>query len=225
MKKILIFILSLVPVICFPQINQFQYPEIKKEGKNITDFVPKGWTIMDEVSGEFNLDKLNDIALIIKSNKVLNADSTDPGSGFAPKILMILFKQPDKTWKLSCVATKIFDTTQAGVQNCHPYKGIKAMHDTLTITFATGGTVVDNTTYYFRFQNNDWCLVGKYMKEDDMQKSMGVYLVSYESVNFISGKVESGKYDPDTKRNKYDEKEIKVKPLIKLSEFDNRNED
>ncbi|NLK92528.1 MAG: hypothetical protein GX273_05260, partial [Bacteroidales bacterium] len=47
--------------------NLFRYPIIEKFKKNLTEFIPSGWEILDSVSFDYNNDLLLDYVVIIET--------------------------------------------------------------------------------------------------------------------------------------------------------------
>src|SRR5262249_18302127 len=72
MKKLLLFAFLLLNFIAASAQENFKfptekdYPQIVKSGRDITDFVPKDWKIVDKKTGDLNNDKLDDWALVVK---------------------------------------------------------------------------------------------------------------------------------------------------------------
>ncbi len=214
-SKVLLVCLVFIPFTGFSQIKSFQFPQIAREGNDITDFIPESWEIKDSVQADFNEDKSSDLAMVVESKQSLNTNS----NSFYPKMLIILFAKPDKSWQLSAIATQLFDTTGEDPFVPHPYQGLVVRRNTLGVQFAYGGTVVDNRTYYFRFQNKGWYLIGMDNEQIDKHKTFGVYLMKAKSVNFITGKETVKRYYPKDKKYTSSIINQSPKPLVELTEF------
>lgn len=218
MKNILVIILTLSAIFCFSQIDNYKFPKIKSTAKNKSDFIPVDWTIRDSVSGDFNKDNLKDIAVVIQTKKPLLFEdktcfSTEP---FYPKILIILLRQTDKTLLLSTTNTKLFDNCNWGVQGSDPFEKIEVRRNTLGIQFMTGGTSRNYITYYFRFQNNDWYLIGADSFQFWAGHTEGKDAFYNEKINYVTGEKEMYNEDQNGKKNGCKKTKIQQTPLIKL---------
>ena len=210
-------------IICNGQESIFLIPEIPKNGKSITEFIPANWNIRDSLSGDFNKDNLRDVAVVIQSKQPLTSIDTvcfsnDP---FYPKALIILLRQQDKSLQLSKRATKIFGDCNWGIQGSDPFDRIEERRNTIGLIFMTGGTTRNQLSYYFRFQNNDWYLIGAESFQYWAGHTDGPGSFYSEEINFLTS--EKVKYNADEKGNKSEYKKTAIgrKPLIKLSDFSN----
>ncbi|WP_291103272.1 MULTISPECIES: hypothetical protein [unclassified Flavobacterium] len=222
MKNILVIILTLSATLCFSQIDNYKFPKIKPIGKNKNDFIPTDWTILDTISGDFNKDSLNDIAVVIQTKKPLLFEdktcfSTEP---FYPKILIILLRQTDKTFQLSTTATKLFGNCNWDIQGQEPFEKIEVRRNTLGIKFLTGGTSRNSLSYYFRLQNNEWYLIGAESFQYWAGHTNGKDAFYNEKINFVTSEKEMYNEDQNRKKNSYKKTKLKQKPLIKMMNFD-----
>ena len=206
----------------YSQIDNFKFPQIELIGKSFQDFVPTNWKIKDSISGDFNKDTLQDIILIVESNKTIVTNknecfSTEP---FYPKMIIICFRKKDGTFYLSRTANKLFGKCNWGIQGEDPYEKTLKRRNTFGVKFLTGGTTRNYLTYYFRFQDNDWYLIGSESYQywaNHTEEKKSFY---NESINLIKGLRET--FNEDKKGNRTDYKIVKFskKPLLKLVEFD-----
>jgi hypothetical protein len=139
---------------------------------------------------------------------------------YFPKMLIVLLRQPDKTFKLSTLAIKLFGNCNWGVQGKDPYDGIVNRNGTLDIKFLTGGTQRNSLSYYFRYQDHDWYLIGaeSYLYWVGHTDSEDAFY--NEKINLVTGIRES--YNEDEKgkkRSNYEKKTFEKKRLVKLSQF------
>lgn len=209
--------------ICNGQGSLFLLPKISESGKTIAEFIPVNWNIHDSLLGDFNSDKLIDVALVIQSKQPLALKDTVCFSDepFYPKALIILFRQQDKSLQLSTTATRIFGDCNWGVQGSDPFDRIEKRRNTIGLIFMTGGTTRNQLSYYFRFQNNDWYLIGAESFQYWAGHTDGPGSFYSEEINFLLN--EKVKYDADDKGNKsgYKTVFIEKKQLIKLGDFSN----
>jgi hypothetical protein len=222
MKSIFLLFFVLIHSLCFSQADNYQFPKIVQTGKSLTDFVPLNWKIRDTISCDFNKDSLKDWAIVIETIKPLVFEDTTCFSSepFYPKMLIVIFKQSDETFQLSTFATKLFGNCNWGVQGLDPFDKIFVRRNTLGITFLTGGTLRNYISYFFRFQNNDWYLIGVDSLQYWAGHTDGPDAFAYEDINLITGVKETYNTDQHGKRKNYKKTLLEHKPLIKLSELD-----
>src|SRR5215813_314565 len=99
-KLFFVVILLLAAKIAFAQDKfvfpkESDYPDLIESGKNGEAFVPEGWQLLDDYSGDLNGDTLPDYAMVVqgRSEKFINKNNglgTDPFNT-NPRILIILF--------------------------------------------------------------------------------------------------------------------------------------
>ena len=69
-------------------------PIIAKLPNNIAEFVPKGYEVLDTTFGNLNLDKFQDLIMVLKSPKEDTLDSYEN-----PRPLLILLGEKNGTYK------------------------------------------------------------------------------------------------------------------------------
>lgn len=96
----LVFALCLAFLICsLPGLltsaayaQQVQYPAIKRNAQDLTDFVPPGWEIRDGTTGDLNKDGLADKALVLERSTGKGAtNEQDSTASAVPRMLVVLF--------------------------------------------------------------------------------------------------------------------------------------
>lgn len=131
-----------------------------KNEKDIFSLVPDGWHILERVEGEptkaesdLNNDGINDIAIVI--------EETNKSLDIAPKrALLIAFGDKNNAYTLSVIAENaILKADEGGVWG-DPLEGISVDRGSLLISFYGGSNWRWYRTYRFRFQDNDWYLIG-----------------------------------------------------------------
>lgn len=163
LKKRVVFIvvLSLLFLITACTKNtQSNEPLSNNNEKDIFSLIPDGWHILERVEGEptkaegdLNNDGINDIAIVIEETK----KSLD----IAPKrALLISFGDKNNAYTLSTIAENaILKADEGGVWG-DPLEGISVDRGSLLISFYGGSNWRWYRTYRFRFQDNDWYLIG-----------------------------------------------------------------
>ena len=195
----------------FSQTNKFDFPQIREVGQSKSDFIPKDWKVRQSIFGDLNKDNLEDCVLVIETIKPLKFDDKVCFSSelFYPKMLVILFKNLDNKLYLSTVATKLFGECNWGVQGSDPFDNIFIRRNTLGITFLTGGTLRNYTSYILRFQNNDWFLVGEDNLEYWAGHTEGEGAFGYKNINYLTGTKET--YETNQRGDKTNIKRVKYK--------------
>lgn len=209
MKKLLLFLLLFSSVSIWAQ-DDFVYPKLAQKGKKMADFVPKDWAIIKSDTGDLNKDKLDDLAFVIEYQKDKKED--DYGVGY-PRILVVVF-QKDGEYQLSIQNNKFIMLADEGGMMGDPFEDLFIKKGVLNINFTGGSSELWSFYYKFRFQNDDWYLIGE--DNNDFNRNTGEY--RSESINYSTSKMQtkSGK-----EGGKETEKwtDLEKKPLKKLSEM------
>src|SRR4026209_2700145 len=100
MRPILIFILTFISAFLFGQ--GFSYPSITTKGKQVKDFIPAGWMILDSARGDLNKDNLPDAAIILQHKDSISiVKDIEDTVIIRPRILILLFKnKADNSFEL-----------------------------------------------------------------------------------------------------------------------------
>lgn len=148
--------------------QDFTYPAIRKEGKIITDFVPKGWIIKDSVSGELNNDNNNDLVLIFQlkdSISILkNVDGSMDTLTTHPRILALFFKDKSNTKYILAEQSNTFILTYDDKSKPDPLNSIKIEKGILLIEFLISSNIgswyTTNSIYQFKYMGESFSLIG-----------------------------------------------------------------
>ncbi len=132
----------------------------KNSKEDISSLIPDGWHILERVEGkpekaesDLNNDGINDIAIVI--------EETNKSIEVAPKrALMVAFGNNDNTYTLSVIAENAILKADEGGAWGDPLEGISIDRGSLMISFYGGSNWRWYRTYRFRFQDNDWHLIG-----------------------------------------------------------------
>jgi hypothetical protein len=150
---------------CFSQ-QGYVYPKIKESGYKISDFIPKGWTLLDTASGDLNKDSVSDLAIVIQlqDSSLINDDNEFRAKDFwQPRILAIFFQDSvTKKYTLAEQCDKFI------VANSHsnmkdPFEGLSIDNNILTINFrilyTIGWKYTSTHSYKFQYRNEDFVLI------------------------------------------------------------------
>jgi hypothetical protein len=131
------------------------FPILKTKGQNIAAFVPAGWKLVKQTSGDINRDGLIDIAGVLELNKSYN-----PRVELAPpRILFIALKKPNGLYHLLVQSNKaILKADEGGIWG-DPFDSIAVKNGTFIIYFYGGSNHRWSLIYTFKFQKNSMYLV------------------------------------------------------------------
>jgi hypothetical protein len=192
MRQLLTTIFLLTFGIAFGQ--DFSYPSFNNQGKDINSFIPNGWTLLDSTQGDLNKDNHNDLVLIIQhkdSVKIIKNDFDHNETVLTqPRILIILFHNQTANQYQLVEQSNSFILNHDNPNMEEPYQDISIFNDVLKIDFQIfmnmGGWGMSNNSYKFRYQDNQFVLIG----------------ADYNSVNRGSGETEDRSYNFLTKKVK-----------------------
>ncbi len=220
-NKMIIIILLIFLVFCFKSNNVSaadvnNNPEdtkIKSSGKSLNDFIPKDWKLISKVQGDLNKDKLKDIAAVIEYTGEYNADDEAEMSG-KPRILFIIFKTKDGTYKLSVQSATIIMREGMGGVYGDPFDSMEYNRGSLVINFYGGSSWRWGYTYRFRYQNKGWFLIG----ETDETNNINTGESETIDTNCLTGKQITTSIDTNGKKDVVT-RNIGKKKLKKLIDF------
>src|SRR6266496_5256286 len=79
---------------CFGQ--NFSFPVLKKEGKEIKELIPSNWFLKDSCMGDLNNDNKSDLAFVIEFKDTIEETRPDSSTNLgSPRILLVYFKNPE----------------------------------------------------------------------------------------------------------------------------------
>ncbi|MDL2215202.1 hypothetical protein LJC00_03340 [Dysgonomonas sp. OttesenSCG-928-M03] len=150
-----------------------------KRASSLDDFTPRYWKIIDKAYG--NLDGENGDEAII----VYNVPTSDKG---AFDRCLAIFRKENNSWTLWHQTTSpIMDNQSGGVWG-DPFSGVKIEKRAIVIEHFGGSRQKWQYTHRYRFQDNDWYLIGAsssagapcdYFDSLDYNLSTGEAIVKY----------------------------------------------
>jgi len=215
MKKLLILLTIFFTTTLFGQA---------KQGKELSDFLPKGFVISETIHGDLNKDGIEDCVLIIKGtdkSKIIkdeNGEETDRNR----RGIVILFNK-NNYYELAVKNGTCFSSeNEDGGVYFAPELSIEIDKGKLNIRYEQGR--YGYCKYSFRYQNSDFELIG-YDSSDDS----GPIVNRITSVNFLSKKKqikENINQNAEEGEEVYKEtwEKIQVDKLVRLSEIKNFDE-
>jgi hypothetical protein len=216
MKQILTIVFILTFEFAFGQ--NFSYPTINSQGKDVESFIPKDWTLLDSVQGDLNKDNCKDLVLVIQHKDSVQLDENSELT--QPRMLLILFYNKAKNLYNLAEKSESFILPHDDSYMTDPYVGMSISNKgVLTIEFeffATMGSYGSSTSSYkFRYQNNEFALIGA----DDYYVHRATGEFGERSFNFLTKKlkVTEGHIDSDKKRVVW--RDLDIKELKTLKTF------
>jgi hypothetical protein len=184
--------------------------------------IPEGWTVLGADTGDLNKDGLDDIAFVIQDTKPENIKPHD-GLGDDtidenPRVLAIYFMNKNlNKYELQLQADSFIILKEPVMDE--PFAGMEIKKGILEINFylwfSAGSWSVSNHSYKFRFQNEQFELIGFEM--NTFMRNSGE-MTDY-SINFSTGKM-SIKKSIDTEEETKESTELKTFKLQKLQSLE-----
>lgn len=170
--------------------QNFSYPSINMQAKDINNFIPNNWKLLDSAQGDLNKDKQTDLALILQykdSISIVNKD--DDSIVTQPRILIILLYDPTTNQYQLEEKSNSFILYHDDPNMEDPYQDISINSGILKIDFSffmfSGGWGMYHNSYKFRFQDTSFVLIGA--DESYVHRATGER--EDRSYNFLTKKV------------------------------------
>jgi len=184
----------------------FDDSALPRTANAIEKFLPSGWTVEEQVSGDLNNDSVPDTALKLIEKPAANVDQDNPAS--RARVLMILFVNRQGIFERAATAKNLLQCTGCGGAF---YGVMEAPADVaiakgvLIVKQDHGSRNVTETTYRFRYNPGvkKFALIGYDMSDRDRVTGE----TTSESINYLTGvKVTeifqySKKLDKDVKKS------------------------
>jgi hypothetical protein len=155
--------------ISLPLLSQ-DFPEIKKEGRRIEDFLPKGWDIIGKAKGDLNKDGLDDFAVVAKDMEEDMNDDKDYN-----RLLLIIFRDKGKFYVLSDYSYKAIMCKRCGGVTGDPFQSLEIKGGELTIVHYGGSSQRWGITDIFKCIGNEWLLVQEIFSSGDTSDPENTY--------------------------------------------------
>lgn len=205
-----------------PEIKQTEtvYNDIKSDdsnsnAKDVTSLIPTGWHILNsrepvKAEGDLNKDGIQDMAIIIEKTQ----ESIE-----APRSILIAFGTKDNSFSLSIIAEHVVLAESEGGGFGDPFNGLVIDRGSMVVSDFGGSNERWYHKYRFRFQDDDWYLIGATMGSNFLINNdigMGNNEDDYNLLtgDFISRRTNEKGEEAITKGNRGKKK------LVQLREFD-----
>jgi hypothetical protein len=187
-------------------------------------FVPTGYDTLAMARGDLNNDKLEDLALVLKSVKEDDKDA-DPNGEPPGRLLVILFKSPEG-FKMAAKSDSVILCAGCGGIFGDPFAEIVIRKGVIIIDHYGGSSWRWSYTHRYRYQQNDFYLIGEKSREirsvmycDKLKDFVG----SLEDINYLTGQFEEKEITEECKLKVNKKGKRKVESLKKLSDFNIEN--
>jgi len=192
LSSVIILILTVVAVgqDNFPRPSRADYPSIRKSGKALADFVPKGFEIVMAAEGDLNGDGIADAAVHVigKFERFIKYSEWGSGWDLNPRILFVVFGDREKNYRV-VKQSNTFILSPYSLSHSEPLTDISIKNGILKFDFelwqSMGSWSATEASYKFRFQNGDFKLIGVDRWDYQRNSSEG----TFESYNFLTRRV------------------------------------
>ena len=152
------FLGTLLMVSCLQlQAQDFTFPSIQKTGQDPDDFLVENWFLLDSSGGDLNKDGLKDLVLVLQYRDTIQEKRPDNSINLgSPRILLVLFKEA-AGYRLVTQDTSFITRYGEGGMSPDAYDGVEIIKGILFIKLEH---VRSFLTYKFRYQQNDFYLIG-----------------------------------------------------------------
>ncbi len=154
MKKIILSVGLLIAQLGL----QAQCPEwnLRAQGKSHRDFVPQGGFLLDSVQTDFNADGIPDWILVLASS----TEQGDDATGAMCERSLVILQGSKGGYTLQSHNKKAIMCRECGGVFGDPFSGIKVNKNVMHINHYGGSSTRWVRKHTFRFQNNEWMLIG-----------------------------------------------------------------
>lgn len=159
---------------------------VPAEGQSAREFIPRGWTLEEQIEGDLNGDRRADAAL--KLIEDLPAEAADGTWNTRHRALVILFKRADGGYARAAVATKLLYCSLCGGALSDPSGGnvsVEIKNGVLNVAQLSGSRVATDLTQRFRYDARAarFVLIGEDVENYDRAVGDG----TATSTNYLTG--------------------------------------
>jgi hypothetical protein len=180
----------------------FDKSKVPAQGSAAGDFVPVGWLLEGQASGDLNGDGVPDLALKLIQQKPAGAKGDEPLE--RQRALIVLFKGGDGTLRSAAVADKVLQCTSCGGAFYGVVEApaeVRIERGVIVVNQEFGSRDVTEHTYRFRYEPAEakFILIGF----DSTSRDRLTAEVTLESTNFLTGrKITKTITPPKTRRGR-----------------------
>lgn len=228
MKKYITIFTILISLTCF---GQSKLLTLKESGNSIEDIIPNDWRILNSKTEDLNKDGILDLVFAIQNTDKNNIELNDgPGSDTVdlnPRILGIYFGTKSGYFQQKLISNNFIILRDSPTMD-EPLEGIEisekgVLEITFRFWFSAGSWSMSTHKYKFRFQANEFALIGY----DSFEAHRASGETTEYSINFLTKKMEitKGNFSEENtesvERKKFNlEKPITIKTIGKPFELE-----
>jgi hypothetical protein len=172
-------------------VPHVDYPRIDTYAAGPQGFVPLGWRLETQATGDLNRDSRPDLAMVLHmdSNRNRVAVPWDEQRRFDtnPRMLVIAFANPGGGYRLAAADHRLIPRLENPNQD-DPFDGISirrgAVRVQMHLFLSAGGWQAGSTTYTLRWQDGGFKLIG--FDRDSIVRNTGE--VEEVSINYSTGR-------------------------------------
>lgn len=156
--------------------KKITYPELKKTGNSIEDFVPYGWALWAVSYGDLNKDNLQDAVVVVQNQDIVFVQTKGTGDNAIeydanPRVLMVLLKNKGAGYTLADF-NNTFIMRNSNPARYDPFQAVTINKNGILaidyhFCYVAGDRKHTNATYKFRYQNNNFELIGTEIMDAD----------------------------------------------------------
>lgn len=199
---------------CKAQDQHFDH-KIPAAGGSYKDFIPAGCDTLAMATGDLNKDGKDDIVLALY-------DTAENSNMDAARLLVILFRT-DAGYMLKAKSDQLLLCKGCGGVFGDPFNGIDINKNVLTVNHYGGSAWRWSYISKYRYQNNDFYLIGKtdysYWDVKNCDKYGEFAGTSFEETNFVTGDHVLKKISENCKLLADKKDKVKIRPLVKLVNY------
>ncbi len=147
--------------------QQFSYPVLTKQTKDLQTIIPAKWKIIASTYGDLNQDQSEDLAIILEynlpitENRAYGDNDTELIKEFQrPRVLAVYFKDSKSNkYFLEMQNNNFILRESEGGEVGEPFKKLKIENNSLNLGFEGGGLWRWKLNYVFKYQNKTWELI------------------------------------------------------------------
>jgi hypothetical protein len=199
-----------------------EFPPIEASAANVDGFVPRGWIVDGQATGDLNGDDRQDVALVLKMDNPANriAPSWNPEASYDtnPRMLVVVFARRSGGYVQAAVDHRLIPRLSNPHQD-DPFDEVVITTETLRVKMhlfmSAGGWEASGSSYTLRWQDGAFKLIG--FERDTVGRNTGE--TTEVSLNYLRGRKElkAGNIGSDQQRSRV--VHVGKKRLLRLSEI------
>jgi hypothetical protein len=208
---------SIAQEIAIPEVT---YPTLAGEASDVAGFVPKGWKLDHQQSGDLNGDGLADVMFVLidddPKNLVSDASFSENPVNTNPRILAVAFADKSGAYKLALQDHTLIPRIIEPMFEDPLQKDASVISNgSFKIAFYGFGGTIWQPQLQFRFQHNQFELIG--FEDSRVERNSGTTVST--SLNYLTHKVEitTGSIENDVAKTV--RKKLKSAPLLTLQKI------